>query len=550
MLQNKLEQASKEASTRRLKGALIIVGIALFVGLAVVSVSLYQVATDLLRELSTEGSQASGTSLSKGGKNSARSGVANHPAWSALEGHASDDAPTQQSQPSINQEHKSPQKAIEQTAWPPQIKTEPSVTSSIETVSLSVGQGFKNRDSFKIALKSFEQAIEPKLKTDGFLNWSAESQRDLLFLKDSAISAFSAGDYAQALALVQKATELAGERLNAKKAAFDQAFEDATNAKLAEDYETAKESIRRALLLSPESPETQKLSSDIDALPNVIKYLRAVKIAKKENNLQQELESLRKVLELDSDRKAIQERVLFISTEINERAFARQIWNGLSHVKNRQLKSAQENLVAARHLFPKRDETSILGAKIATLKSNLKTEQLIDAAKLASAKDDWSQSLELFGRAKEIQPNNQFAVEGQILAFSIVSSHDQISRHLDAPHRLSSTNVAAGVSRLIEKSRALAGNSKSLDQETANLADVFASFMVEVPVSVVSDGLSRVLVRGVGRIGITKEKVIKLRPGTYTFEGSRTGYKSKLVRVNIPPRANQIRVEVVCDERI
>ena len=548
MLQNKLEQASKEASTRRLKAALIIFGVVLFVGLALVSVSLYQMVTDLRRELSTEGSQASGTSPSKG-ENSALSGVADHQPRSALEGHASADAPTQRLEPSIHQTNESP-KPIEQTGLPPQIKAEPSGTSSIETDPLSVGQDFKNRDSFKIALKSFEQAVEPKLKTDGFLNWSAESQRDLLFLKDSAISAFSAGDYAQALALVQKATQLAGERLNAKKAAFDQAFADATNAKIAEDYEAAKGSIDRALQFSPESPEAQKLSIDIDALPNIIKYLRAAEIAKTENNLKQELESLRKVLELDPDRKAIQERASFLSTEIKERAFARHISNGLSHVKNRQLKSAQANLVAARHLFSKRDETSILEAKIATLKSNLKTEQLIDAAKLASAKDDWSQSLELFGRAKKIQPNNQFVVEGQALAFSIVSLHDQISRHLDAPHRLSSTNVAAGVSRLIEKSRALVGNSKSLDQETANLADVFASNMEEVPVRVVSDGLSRVSVRGVGRVGITKEKVIKLRPGTYTFEGSRTGYKSKLVRVNIPPRANQFRVEIVCDERI
>ena len=141
-------------------------------------------------------------------------------------------------------------------------------------------------------------------------------------------------------------------------------------------------------------------------------------------------------------------------------------------------------------------------------------------------------------------------MDGFALAQSITSLQSEVSGYLNSPHRLSSINVAAGAARLMERSSTFAGNSTSLDQKTSSLTEVLASYREEVSVRVVSDGVSRVSVRGVGRVGITKEKVIKLRPGTYTFEGSRTGYKSKLVKVSIPPRAVQFKVEVICDERI
>jgi tetratricopeptide (TPR) repeat protein len=557
MLHEKLEQASKDASSRRLRVTLSIFGIVLFVALAVVSVSLYQEVTDLRHELSINDSQESAPPSSKVDDKSTFSIATNQIPPSVLEENASaSDSTPKTKQPIINKDEL-PQAPIEQEGLPPQIKFKPSSANKIREgikskpkPSPTADQKSKDRNSFKNALKSFEQNIEPQLNAVGFANWDAETQVDLRFLKDAAISAFSAGDYEKALALVQKVARLANDSLGEKNAAFNQALTDASHAKKADDYETAKGSIDRALQLDPESPEAQKLSSDIDALPNIIKHLRAADISRTENNLQQELESLSRVLNLDPNRKEIRDRASSLLMKIKEHAFTQHISNGLSHVQKRELKRAQANLAAARHLFPKRDEISILDTKIAKLESNLTTERFIEAAKKASAKDEWARSLQLFGKAKKIQPNNQLAVDGYALAYSITSNQQEASRHLDAPHRLSSSNVAAEVSRLIEKSRALVGNSESLDEGIDKLVDVLASYRENVPVKVMSDGLSHVSVRGVGQVGVIKEKVIQLLPGTYTFECLRAGYKTKLVRVNVAPRATRFRVEIICDERI
>ena len=52
------------------------------------------------------------------------------------------------------------------------------------------------------------------------------------------------------------------------------------------------------------------------------------------------------------------------------------------------------------------------------------------------------------------------------------------------------------------------------------------------------------------RVLTSQQKIIDLRPGKYTFEGARPGYRSKLVEVTIPPGTLLTVVEVICDEPI
>ena len=65
-----------------------------------------------------------------------------------------------------------------------------------------------------------------------------------------------------------------------------------------------------------------------------------------------------------------------------------------------------------------------------------------------------------------------------------------------------------------------------------------------------SDGKTEISVRRVGIVGKTLEKVINLRPGDYTFEGKRAGYKSKLVKLTVPFNGTGLDIKIICDEQI
>ena len=75
-------------------------------------------------------------------------------------------------------------------------------------------------------------------------------------------------------------------------------------------------------------------------------------------------------------------------------------------------------------------------------------------------------------------------------------------------------------------------------------------YQIEVDLIVVSDNATYIIVRSHGQVGKTLRRTIRLRPGMRVFEGTRAGYKSKLVTVDIKPEAPPVEVTVICDEKI
>ena len=102
----------------------------------------------------------------------------------------------------------------------------------------------------------------------------------------------------------------------------------------------------------------------------------------------------------------------------------------------------------------------------------------------------------------------------------------------------------------IEQAQTVEEFSPSVASMTRMLVQEITLYETKVPITVISDGQTSVTVRGVGRVGVVTSKIIELKPGRYAFEGKRTGYKSVLVWLDIPPDQSEILVSVVCNEQI
>ena len=76
-----------------------------------------------------------------------------------------------------------------------------------------------------------------------------------------------------------------------------------------DDYDAALVPITEALRLQPASSEALILESEIDALPEILNLLEAVRVARVENNDASELDFLRQLLPLDPSRAGVRERM-------------------------------------------------------------------------------------------------------------------------------------------------------------------------------------------------------------------------------------------------
>ena len=423
------------------------------------------------------------------------------------------------------------------------IKPSQPITSEIEST-------VRERQLFKEELKFFEDELAPKIQSEGFSNWNPETQEDLLFLKEKAVSSFGMGEFKQALQHIRNVTEIGQQELTDKEKTYQAALKLAQNDKDNDVYKSAKLNIERALFLRPDSQEARHLGNEISKLPEMLKLLDDVEVAKSENNTQIEYDLLTKVLRFQPERISAKKRVGFLARKIQEHRYTVAINKGLRYVKDKHLSKAQKQLTIASKIHPKRDETLLLIQAVTYLEKDQKTQSFIAKANDASVSDNWALSRDLFGKAKVIQPNNSDAVEGYELSVSIIAANDLLSKFIDYPHRLSSMKIIKAATLAIGQAVPMAEYSHSLSKKSHELSEYIKAYSKMVYVQIISDEQTYISVRGVGQVGVIREKIIQLRPGKYMFVGKRKGYKSKLVRVVIPLGDPQFQIKLVCDERV
>ncbi|MBL6934288.1 MAG: hypothetical protein ISR48_02640 [Alphaproteobacteria bacterium] len=403
---------------------------------------------------------------------------------------------------------------------------------------------------FKEGIKEFDSQLESKISGADLSQWSPEKFNQIIVLKNRAISSFNVGDYKMAIAELQQARDLAEAALEEKDSIFESAISSAAEFFRQNNYKKSNFHINKALAIKADDPVALELQQRISILPQILPLLEKAKIARAENDIKKEYTVLNEILQIDPKRTELTPILQSLKNKIDENNFSQFVENGLAYVEHRKLKEAQTSLSQAAKIFPKRQEISVLKNKIDALGKEIQLEQAIDNAHAAILIDDWVTAHKVYSGAAKAYPNNQDIQEGLQLAVEIISLTQEISSYLHNPHRLASDNVETLALQTLAQAGKLSQKSIALKSLASELKTLISKFEIDANVTIRSDSQTSILVRGVGRVGLVKEKVILLKPGTYIFEGIRPGFKAKLMKVKIPIDQERIYVELVCDEQL
>lgn len=406
------------------------------------------------------------------------------------------------------------------------------------------------REAFKRLLRQYDAGLAPRIAGPGFKAWDLDVQAALTAERQAAVDAFSTGDYAGAVDAVNALAERTSDAIDAWNNAFADAMVRAGAALADDDYDTALAAVTEASRLRPGDPDAAALGERVDALPAVLAALERVRIARVEADRQAEIDAIDEVLRLDPDRAGLAERRTELRTQIREARFASAIQAGLDAVARDDLDTAMEQLNVARTIHAGRDETALLERKVEDLERKISVQEFLTFAGRHAEKDEWTTALGFYRQALLVEPDNKTALQGRALAADIAGAQTAVAQHLAAPDRLSSANVATQARDTLARAKTFKAFSATLASSAGKLEELLELYSREIDVRVLSDGETTVAVRGVGRVGRITEKVIRLKPGTYTFEGNRAGYVSKLVRLEVPPGATLVEVTVISDEPV
>ncbi|OUR71454.1 hypothetical protein A9Q78_09780 [Methylophaga sp. 41_12_T18] len=406
------------------------------------------------------------------------------------------------------------------------------------------------RSSYISKLNNYESNIKPDLNKTDLAKWEPERDAQLEATEDQALSQFSAANYAEAHNAIETATQLAQALITDSQLAFSQAMTDAQLTYGKDNYDEAKLQITKAQMFDNTSVEASTLAAEIERLPEILALTEQINTANIENQFEKELKLINEMMTLAPERTAVVERKQELINILAQRNFQSYIAQSYQAIKQSDVSKAKQKISAAKKVFPNRQEIQSVETAIRQLEKKQRIAKYQQAAQTAMATDRWQAAKQQLELLLKEQAADKSAQQSLLTATQIINFNSEFDHHINNPYRLSNKSLASSVKSQIEEANALANNSPSLTNKANTLSLLIEKMNKTIPVQVISDNQTHILVRGVGVVGLTQSKTIQLSPGRYRFEGKRKGYKSKLLDVLISYDDTSYQINILCDEPI
>lgn len=406
------------------------------------------------------------------------------------------------------------------------------------------------RQAYIDAFADFQNQIKPRLDKIALPQWNPAMAEQLDALEAQALDAFSAGEYGRAYTSIKSLTEMAENTIAESEEQFEAAMQNARDAFDNNDYERARVAIDKAQILDNTSAAAKDFSERVETLPEIAELVSQIATANAENNPQRERSLIQQLLKLTPERETLKQRAQELTNQLNSNEFQKQIAQGHQALENADLSAAQSALDKAQKIYPDQPAVRELDEAIETAREDKEIRRLEANATAAEAADNWRDVKSHFEKMQSLRPNNKAVNERLAAANEIVALESQIDDTLKSPYRLSEQAAQANARQLVESARDYQAQSPSLADKRRELQKVLTAINQPVDVTIRSDNQTHISVRGVGHVGTTESKTIQLTPGKYTFEGKRSGYKSKLKTVEVPLDQDSVSLTLICDEPI
>ena len=408
----------------------------------------------------------------------------------------------------------------------------------------------KIREEFKELFQQYKGELKPRLQAANLGQWNQNALFEINELDKNMMLNFSNGDYLNALNNIKSLTTKALAILDESEHIFKDNIEKATLSFSDDHYDKAKLHIEKALVVAPQSTEAQALQQDIEKLQHILPLLNKANAARAEHDLLSEHNLLEQVLKINSKRPEETKRFNLLKQMIRNNSFDTHISSGFSEIEKHKIKEARYHYQRAKKIDPKRKELKVLLNQVLAEEKSYRIQQAIRHAEQEIRQDNWQQAKALFAKVIKDMPENEIAIKGLKRANEILGFQSVLGQYIKSPYRLTDSGVLSAAKKVLVQAEYVSEYSSGLKKQIDQLGKLIVTFNRLIPVKVMSDNMTEVHVRGIGKLGVILHKTIQLKPGNYTFEGTRKGFKSKLVQVLIPYDQNNYSVSIICDESI
>ncbi|HEY8520211.1 MAG TPA: hypothetical protein VIN61_09030 [Gammaproteobacteria bacterium] len=391
---------------------------------------------------------------------------------------------------------------------------------------------------------------QQRLEDQGADGWGGEDYARYLELARRADDAFLADDFQAAVSAYEETLALGESLLERSDVIVERALAAAEQAFLAGDATLAIEQYDLVLGIDPEHAGALHGRARAERLPDVLAAMRRGDERRDAGALEEAAEAYREALAIDDAWEPARNALDAVTAAIEDARFERLMSSGYAALTEEDYESAAEHFRAALAMRPGA-QAARDGLTQAEQGAKLDSIALAEARGLAFERRElWQQAVAQYETALATDPTLEFAITGVERARKRADLDAKLSHLIANPGLLLRDPVLEDANRLLEEARAVPEAGPRLAKQVEDLERLVRLATTPVTVALRSDQQTEVTLYRVGKLGTFTEKVVELRPGTYTAVGSRDGYRDVRRTFTVLPGQELPPIDVVCTEPI
>lgn len=407
--------------------------------------------------------------------------------------------------------------------------------------------------AFRLDAENVRDAVaglRSSLQAHGVSDWapleSASADRSIA----AGDEYFKAGEYKAASAAYDQALQQFQKLQKRSDEVARQTREDGDRALAAGDSERAAAAFRLALQLEPDSRAAESGLRRAQVLDELMDLLGQARDAEQRGDLAPAADLYKRAAILDPQSNEARSGMDRVSHEIARDEFAGVMSAGLDALDREDWSAARAAFKRAATLRPDSPEVA---DGLARADAGNRVGEITEHQERASAfeqRELWESAAAEYESVLALDPAVAFARHGRDHALARARLGERIEFHLEHPDRLSSAPVLEEAVELLEHARGVSPKGPVLTDQIDRLEETIRVASTPIRVELVSDGLTDIVIYGVGQFGRLTRRSLQLTPGTYTVLGTRHGYRDVRIAWTVGPGMDSEVLVIQCEEEI
>lgn len=393
-------------------------------------------------------------------------------------------------------------------------------------------------------------AKQKSLENKKVLLWAEEAFNQAISNAQSGDLFYRSQEFSQAMESYQLTLKQLQEIEDNIPQIFKTHLKNGQQALTENDAITAKKHLQIALYLTPENEQAKLAFDRTLVLKQVLALIEQGMILIDEQQLESSRTILNQASTLDAHSPLVIEQLKRVNKAIKDRDYALAMSQGYKNLNNKHYQQAISDFTAAQKISPAASDPkrAIQQSKNEALKAAITRH--IHKAQQSEQLESWQPALLSYKQALELDKTLISAKVGMLRSSARAELDQNLQLILKKPERLANENVYAKAKLVYANAIQIKNKGKKLQQQTIDVKYLLARIKLPVSLRIKSDNRTQITLYRVGELGHFLAKELTLKPGEYTIQGSRNGYRDVRQEFTLMPGHQLKTIVIQCSEKV